>query len=321
MRSTIGDLAPTDKTEAIALVAPYVDTIEVSSRRPFLSPLLKLIAKNSGSMIPKQVHDKKDPKVIWYYLLAINQPSRYLIKMLQWYSERRKLSVYRFHLALDVIDIAEGYSRDDVIEVISKLLHLKHRRGSDDMHDENGTVYSIRVVNRKSRPQKNTAFYIAPYSKITGECDAIHFEIRLERKRAVQAADIDTPDDIFEIDPVSFVSKHLTAKDIRTILETIIQRSIDAMTPHPLMNAERRVRGWVRRFGLDHASTFAGAFPRQFERVKHWDCLDVEKTLNWATRDQECGREVGELCCLLPPKVKRERLDPNPRPRIVRLRL
>lgn len=310
MSATIGDAAVADKTEAIARVAPYVDTIEGASRRPFPSAILKAIKANCGSMLLKEVRDKNDRETIWFYLLAINQPSRYCIELLQWYSERRKLSIYRLHLAIDVIDIADGWTRDDVIEVFSKLLHLRHRRGTDHMHDEEGTVYSIKIAGRKSRPQKNTAFYIAPHSKITGECDAIHFEIRLERKRAVEAAEIITPQDVIDIDPVAFVGKHLTAKEIGPMLWTIIQRSIAAHRPHPMMQTERRIRAMVRRTGLDHASTFARAFPKQFERLEHWDCIDVENTLNWASVDVECDREVGELCSLLPrrPRPHRERL-------------
>ncbi|MBR1120864.1 hypothetical protein JQ628_04990 [Bradyrhizobium lablabi] len=317
MPSTLDYLDEWRNTAAIARVAPYVDTIECASRRSFPSPLLKAIKANCGSMLLKEIRDQHDPKTIWFYLLAINQPSRYCIELLQWYSQHRKLSIYRLHLAIDVIGISPDWTRDAVIEVFAKLLHLRHRRGSDEMHDADGTVYSIRVVGRKSRPQKNSAFYIADHSKITGECDALHFEIRLERKRAVEAAEIITPANVIDIDPVAFVEKHLTAKEIGPMLEKIIQRSIRTQGPHPMMQTERRIRALVRRMGADHASTFARAFPKQFERVAHWDCLDVEKTLNWASADVACDREVGELCSLLPPRRRphrerlliRERLD------------
>ncbi|QHO73982.1 hypothetical protein ACH79_16435 [Bradyrhizobium sp. CCBAU 051011] len=316
MHATIGESAFAHKPEAIALVAPYVDTIEVSSRRPFPAPLLRAIVKNSGSIIPNEVHDKNDPETVWFYLLAINQPSRRCIELLQWYSQYRRLSIYRLHLAIDVIDIAPDWARDEVIEVFRKLLHLRHRRGADDMHNEKGTIYSIGVAGRKSRPQKNTAFYIADHSKVTGECDAIHFEIRLERKRAVQAAEIDAPSDVMDIDPVAFVAKHLTAKDIGLMLEKIIQRSIKSHRPHSMIPIERRIRAHVRRYRLDHASGFAGAFKKQFERIAHWDCIDVEPVINWASADVACDQEVGELCSLLPPRPK-----PHKKRLIIRERL
>jgi hypothetical protein len=310
MQTTIHHLDEWRNNTAIARVAPYIDTIEISSRRPYPAPLLQAIKANCGSMLLKPVRDANDPETIWHYLLAINQPSRYCIELLQWYSQRRLLSLYRLHLAIDVIGISPDWDRDTVIEVFAKLLHLRHRRGSDHMHDEEGTVYSIQVKGRKSRTQKNTAFYIADYSKVTGECDALHFEIRLERKRAVETAEVITPQDVIDIDPVAFVAKHLTAKDIGPMLEKIVQRSIKHHRPHPMMPIESRIRGHIRRYRLDHASGFAGAFKKQFERIPHWDCIDVEDTLNWASVDVRCDKKVGELCSLLPPRPRprRERL-------------
>src|SRR4051812_48203958 len=108
MHAIIGDPSQSDHTEAIALVAPYIDTIELSSRRSFPSPLLRAIKKNSGSMILEVVRDRTDRETIWYHLIKINQPSRYLPSLLQWYHVNLAgLSVYRLHLALDVIDIAD----------------------------------------------------------------------------------------------------------------------------------------------------------------------------------------------------------------------
>lgn len=306
MQWIIGNPPKRDKTEAIALVAPYVDTIEVSSRRPYPSPLLKAIVKNSGSMLPDVVRDRNDPEIIWHYLLAINQPSKYLIDLLQDYHERHAtLSTYRFHLALDVIAIAPGWTRDRVIEVFSNLFHMRYRRGSDEMHDEDGTLYSIKTAGRKSRPYRNTTLYTTRDSKLTGECDAIHFEMKMERKRSVLRV-IDEPADLLTLKPAEFFAKEITIKDHRDILATIIQRSIDEpQAPHPMMQTETRVRDRVRRYGLDHVSNFAYFFKKQFERIKPWDCIDVETVLNWAHADVRCDQEVGELHCLLPPRVKR----------------
>lgn len=310
MSTTIGDLAVTDKPEAIALVAPYVDTIEVSSRRSYPSALLKAIKASSGSMLPDVACDADDPDTIWHYLLAINQPSPYCIDLLQWYHENiARLSIYRLHVAFDVINIAPGYTRAEVIEVFSKLCHLRHRRAADEMHDEEGTLYSIKTAGRKTRPYRNTGLYTTKPSKITGECDAIHFEAKLERKRSTERV-IDEPADLLRLRPAEFFAKQIAVKDIRPIMEKIIQRSIKAHRPHPLMPIERRIRAMFRRYRWDHASGFAGMFKKQFERIPHWDCIDVEDTLNWAHADVRCDREVGKLHCLLPPRRRphRERL-------------
>ena len=299
MHEIIGDLVATDKTKAIARVAPYNDTIECSSRHPYPAPLLKAINRNAGSMLIQTVRDEKDPKVIWYYLLKINQPSEYCVELLQWYSERVKISVYRVHIAFDVTEILQGYSRQQIIEIFERLTHLRYRRTADDMYDDNGTLYSIKTAGRTARPYRNTGFYTSKPSKLTGEENAIHFEIKLERKRSTQKM-VNEPKDLFTLNMAQFFAKEIAIKDIRPILETIIQRSIRLTKPHPLINTELRIRALVKRTECDHASMFARHFKYQFERIKHWDCIDVETGLFWATRDVQCDDEVQELHCLLP---------------------
>ena len=72
MQSNINYLYEWCNSSAIARVAPYIDTIEISSRHPYPGQLLKAIHANSGSMLITPVRDKNDPKVIRHYLLAIN---------------------------------------------------------------------------------------------------------------------------------------------------------------------------------------------------------------------------------------------------------
>lgn len=309
MHGIIGDRLKRNKPEAIAMVAPYVDTIEVSSRRPFPAPLLRAIVKNSGSMLPDVIRDRNDPKVIWHYLLPINQPSRYCIELLKKYHEQHaRLSIYRLHVAFDVTLIADGYTRDEIIDVFRTLAHLRYRRSADNMRDEEGTLYSIETEGRKSRPYRNTVVYTNRISKITGECDAIHFEVKEERKRSTERV-IEEPADLLTFKPAEFFAKEIAIKDVRAILEKIVQRSIkhEVAKSNPMPHVERRIRALVRRGQCDHASVFARAFPKQFERIPHWDCIDVEDTLNWAHADVRCDREVGELHCLLPPRRKRHR--------------
>jgi hypothetical protein len=259
-------------------------------------------------MVPEVVKDRQDPEVIWHYLLTIHQPSRYCIELLQRYTTHDpKLSIYRLSLAFDVTEICKGATREEVVDAFENLFHLRYRRTSDEIHDHNGTIYSIRVVGRKSRPYRTTAIYTGRASKITGECEAIHFEIRLERKRSVFKV-IEKPEDLLTIKPDEFFAKQIAIKDHRDVLERITQRLIRGTnkqhpTPHPLIHVERRVRAFLHRYrpGMEHVSTFARYYKKQFERLQLWDCIDIERTLNWASRDVVCDDKVGELHCLLSP--------------------
>ena len=294
-----------------------VNSIEASARRPLQSALLKAVKKNSGSMIPRDVRDRHDPKAIWHYLLAINQPSRYCMDILQLYKRHDpSLSLYRCHIALDVTQIYEGVTREQVIDVFARKFHLRYRRTTDELLDWDGSIYSIAVNERKSRPYRNSAFYTRRHSKLTGECDAIHFEIRLEKKRSVLRAGIEEPQDLFTLLPVKFVAQHLVTKDHDVVLETDIQRILKASpefygdTAH--VDLETRIRGNCRRIGLWHVSVFARYYKKQFERLQHQDPIDYEDRLEWASKDVVCEDEVGKLMCLLPPPkfrpIKRVRL-------------
>ncbi|MCA1457749.1 hypothetical protein I6F35_31970 [Bradyrhizobium sp. BRP22] len=317
--SRIISAAPTqNKPPKIALFAPYIDSIEVSTPHWLRPELMSCVRANCGSMKPDEVYDRLDPKRVRRHLLKINQPSRLCIELLQRYKlHDPKLSVYRVHPAFDVITIYDALAREDVAEVLTKLVHLRYRRGKDELHYEEGSLYSIRTRGRKSRPYRNTIFYDGKHSKITGELDAIHLEIRLERKRSVQAAGIEEPADLLKIKPIEIVAKQIVVKDIRNMLKKITLRGIKlTCADYPDVDRkhiERRIRAIYGRIGLDHASIFARRYPKQFERLKHWDCMDVEEGWNWASPDLQCDDKVGELRCLLPPtsfkpKVQRERL-------------
>jgi hypothetical protein len=60
---------------------------------------------------------------------------------------------------------------------------------------------------------------------------------------------------------------------------------------HSVLSIQRKMRNWhlsrnednaigSKWYGCDHASGFARYFKKQFERIKHWDCIDVEEGLN-----------------------------------------
>ncbi|MCV0387948.1 MAG: hypothetical protein K5821_16430 [Nitrobacter sp.] len=301
--------------EPIAIVAPYIDTIEASSPRHFHSELLSLVKPNSGSMLVQPIKNRDNPAIVCRRLLKINQPSRHCMELLQRYRAHDPgLSLYRLHIAFDVISTSPSVTREDVIELFANHFHLRYRRGSDDVFDFESTRYSVQVSNRKTRPYRNTALYSGRDSKITGECDAIHFEIRLERKRSVLASGIEDPSDALNIDPAQFFKRHVSIKDHRAILAKIIDRrvkkTIDGYPNVEPAFIERRVKGLHRRLLMSHVSSFAKYYPKQFERLKKLDCIGFEGSLNWASADVECYDNVGKLHCLLPParKIKRLRL-------------
>ncbi|MBB4259534.1 hypothetical protein [Bradyrhizobium sp. CIR3A] len=307
MSDVLSQVAHQNNALKIGLLAPYVDTIEVSSTRRFRPAFIRAVKANSGSAFPKEKNDRKIPELVWRYILIINQPSRFCIELLQLYAQiDRNLSLYRLHVAFDLMQLYAGWTYEGAVEVLKNLLHLRHRRHSDWIYEYEGTTYSIYVSRRKSRPYRNLCFYNTKPSSITGEDNAIHVEIRMERKRSVQAAGIFEPIDVLSIKPEQIFAQYCVVKDHRTKLEEITQHGIAATCKRYADDArtyiEMRVRALNRRIGLHHVSVYAKHYPDRFDRLEKWDCLDFEEGLNWASADNACDDAVRELRSLLPPQ-------------------
>jgi hypothetical protein len=316
-------LARIKPAEQIVLVAPYVDTIEMSSPLRFHSDLMKVVSANCGRMIPDEVRDRENSEIVRRWLLKVNQPSRLCQELLQRYKAHDpQLSIYRLHIAYDVIATSPSVTREQVIELFANHLHLRYRRGTDELHDHDSTRYSIQTSARQSRPYRNTALYSGRDSKITGECEVIHFEIRLERKRSVLASGVEDPSDTLDIDPAQFFHRHVSIKDHRAILAKIIDRRVKATIDECPSIEPAYVERWVKNLHkrlMSHVSSFAKYYPKQFERLQKLDCIAFEEGLNWASADVACYDEVGKLHCLLPTtRIERVRLTaPVPRIRLI----
>jgi hypothetical protein len=291
-----------------ALTSAYCDTIEISSSQAFRSELLGLLRPHCGSLFFKPIRDRIDPTVIWLHHLKINQPNREAIRTLDRYLREadHRVSVCRVHVALD-FDPMPGVTREEAIEFIQTSFHLRYRRDSDEEFEYCGTRYSIRVKGRKTRPAKQTAFYFDQTGRLDGECDKLHFEIRLEKTRAVKAAGIEYPADLFTLDPHQFVRQQLKIADHKPILRKITQRYIANMirdTPNPHCDLAKRVAEALRRMGTDTLTGFKREFPRQFERLASLplETLNIGNELEWV------GWNVGELSPLSPTYRKRHRI-------------
>jgi hypothetical protein len=305
MHAIIGTASPACKTAQIADGSAYFDTIEISSPRLFAIELLnELRAELKRRVWPEPVGP-------FGHRLIVNRPTVNAIHILERHWHRR-MSIFRTHLAID-FDERPGVPKPYVEHVLRNAIHLKYRRDDDALHDHEGTQYWIRTKGRKSRPYRNLKFYPAEFGDLDGECDKLHLEIMLERKRSVQSFRIDRPRDLLNVKPRGLFKRFCTVRDQSDILETIVQRSIDAIKPHPLYNVERRLRQTVIWTGLYNVTVFKKWFGRQFERLQEWECLVIGPDLQWVKPVKGAVHQVGELRPLLQaneikPRIRRERL-------------
>jgi hypothetical protein len=289
-----------NKPMVLASICAYCDTLEMFTRQK----------PEPGVMVA--LHDATGRRV-WYekikdfgYRTIINQPTIEAIYVLQrWFDECRGASVCRTHIALD-FDPRPGCA-DLVVDLVENNTHLRFRRDADQTYQSGETRYSIKTAGRHTRPSKQTAFYRTRMGKLDGECEKIHFEVRLEKKRAVKAAGIVRPINLLTLNPRQFVQQQLKIADHKPILEKITQRYVNNMirdTPNPHCDIAKRVAEAFRRMGTDTLTGFKREFPRQFERLASWplETLNIGNALEWV------GGNVGELSPLSPTPRKRQRI-------------
>ncbi len=150
MHEIIGNPAATDKTKAIARVAPYVDTIEVFARTRFSIELKNALRKATGRKVwDEQTRDG------YGWLLFINGPTIDAVNILEQHWTDR-MSICALHIALE-FDLCEGATRDQVIKLIDKHFHIKRRRKTDEMIMIGETRYSVDTVLRRARGQRKAA--------------------------------------------------------------------------------------------------------------------------------------------------------------------
>jgi hypothetical protein len=308
------------KLRLFASTAGYCDTIEISSSRAFRSNFLGSLRPHCGSLLrPKEIRDRYDPTVIWCHVLPINQPSREANHILDRYMRDadHHVAIYRVAIALD-FDLAPGVAREEAIEFIRTSFHLRYRRDFDEEVEYQGSHYSIRTNQRQTPVAKQTIFYTDRAGKLDGECDKLHFEIRLEKTRAVKAAGIEYPSDLLKLDLHQFIRQHIKIADHTSILQKIVDRNVASMTrdtPSPYWDPAKRVPQTLRRMGADTLTGFKRLFPRQFKRLKviPVQVLNMAEELEWmgtsmAGTGTRLHEEVANLYPLSPAHRKRRRI-------------
>lgn len=262
----------------------YVDTIELSSSRAIRSELLGELRPLCGSVFVDVIRDKNDPSVVWRHLLKVNQPSRPAIMVLDRYMRRatHSVGIYRVHIALDFDNMLD-VTRERLIEFIETAIHLRHRRDSDETHRELDSLYAIKTKCRKTRPSKTSIFYCDEMGALDGECDKIHYEIRLENKRTVLASGIEYPSDLFGIVPRILAARHLKIANHKPILAKVlrhVRRETIRLCPRPHVDVAKRVRSYADRQWRT-LTDFKKDWPRQYERLEGWDVLLFGSELEW----------------------------------------
>jgi len=96
------------------------------------------------------------------------------------------------------------------------------------MRDEQNGYYFIQQAGRRKRSGRDIAFYNDRPSKITGELDVPHLELRLQNTGTVRRQGFDRVSDLIDLNPKELLAKHikLVEVDIEAIKQWIIQNTL-----------------------------------------------------------------------------------------------
>jgi hypothetical protein len=236
----------------------YIDSVELFFSR--LSPSQRSAIERAHGRL-EECTDRKGR--LWGYRLIVNGPDKRSLSALDRTQRRYRGVISRFDIAIDAPAAVKS--------LIQSRALLRWGRGS--MHDVGETTYWI-WWGHKRRPPRNLLLYGDRPSKITGELDVAHLELRFLRAHAVRREGIHRVSDLLHINPKELFSKHVkwtTAAEefVRKAQRRAVQedrkkyrgQTVNDFSDYYRANISNRVRGTLQRLGYDRAQNLKNKYP------------------------------------------------------------
>jgi hypothetical protein len=192
-------------TDTIADADAYVDTLEVFFRyRPkgLLSEMWAILSR------PVWFESCKDrSNKVQGYRLIVQHPNIAALRVLDDYQQKHRGVLCRVDIAFD-FSPRPHVEANALIEWINQHVLLRWRRPVN-MLDVEATLYWTRQSDRDRRSNRDIAFYSHRPSKMTGELDCIHLELRLQNASAIKREKIERSTDLIDLDPQALFRKHI----------------------------------------------------------------------------------------------------------------
>jgi hypothetical protein len=257
-------ISATDMDErAIAHIAPYIDTVELTyPRRPkgLLAEARNILGRKVWF---RDIVDGSGNR--WGSRLPLNQPTPELLPALDKYGG----SISRIDIAFDIFPL--DMSVELMASVIRANTFLRWRR-PQPMFDYFGTLYWGQQHKGEKRPDRNLAEYHDLPSKLTGQ-RAVHLELRLQTSDATKAEKFRLPSDLGNINPRELFDKHIRIIDFQHHVSSDIMDG----------DHSNRTRGFYRRFYGNRVQHFKDAQPRTAKRLETLNSrFNLGDRLTWA---------------------------------------
>jgi hypothetical protein len=191
-------------------VVAFIDTVELfvrnfarhDPRRLRRADLLRLRRIQPFHLYA--CRDRRNRWRKWGYRITIHQPSREALRELDRIQQRCRSNLCRIDLAIDFsVDAA---SKAAVKDWLVRHAILRYRR-SGPMHDEENTTSWVKQSARTRRSNRDMIVYCDRPSKLTGEVDVIHLELKILRAGAVGDLGYRRVRDLFDLNPRKIITR------------------------------------------------------------------------------------------------------------------
>jgi hypothetical protein len=156
---------------------------------------------------------------VWGYRVTLHQPKVCTLKALDRLQKKHGGKLCRVDVAYDF----SSHSRD----WLERRSTMRWRRRAP-MLNENKGVYFIQQKGRRSWSGRDIVIYDDRPSKITGELDVNHFELRLQNTETVRRQGFEHAGDLIGLNPKELFDKHvkLVEVDIEAITSSVIRKTL-----------------------------------------------------------------------------------------------
>jgi hypothetical protein len=198
---------------------PYLDTLELFFRC-LPKGIRGLIGSTQGKPpIIKPCKNKSD--WVWGYRVIVHQPSIPTQKILDVLQEQHGAVICRFDIAYDFPHVTRAWLERHVI--------MRWRRKGAMLEQPNG-VYFIVQKGRRKRSGRDIYLYDDRPSKITGELDVPHLDLRFQNAEAVRRQGINLVRDLIDLNPRELFEKHLKLVNVNIegVTNLLIRKTLRA---------------------------------------------------------------------------------------------
>lgn len=255
----------------------YIDTAEMYFRRLPAGLLSALVAANAGGNAwPKDCKNQQGD--VWGTKVIVQRPSRDAIRVLDQFQGKYRGTLRRLDVAIDIICASDEQKQQLRQWLLAKTLLAWRPKGW--MYDDENSVYwtrqHVRLEQGKRQSNRDLVLYADRHSKVTGEVDTVHLELKFLNARSVRREGFRDVKILLKLDPEKLFRKHirLVEFDFERFDRAMVRRTLNQERQR-FLTSKKRPSEFADRFRCNLRKRTEAFFKRiHMNRIQllkdHW---------------------------------------------------